>query len=150
MSKKEAVRYYQIEDQSFWIGPPPGDHIKINEEDRESVQLELDRGAHPVLQDDGSWKVQEADQPPVESALRNLRIERDRQLAASDWTQIPDAPLTAAERRLWQAHRQALRDLPQTFTDGRNVVWPVEPETPSSRRRARERVARAANRRINT
>ena len=46
-------------------------------------------------------------------ALAALRAERDRLLRESDWTQLPDAPLTAAERAEWAAYRQALRDLPQ-------------------------------------
>jgi hypothetical protein len=44
----------------------------------------------------------------------DLREIRDRELSASDWTQVPDAPLSAeraAEFSLW---RQQLRDLPQT------------------------------------
>jgi len=46
-------------------------------------------------------------------ALERLRAERDRLLRDSDWTQLPDAPLTPEERAEWAAYRQALRDLPQ-------------------------------------
>lgn len=46
-----------------------------------------------------------------------LRGERDRRLAATDWTQMPDAPLADADRAAWQAYRQALRDMPATTAD---------------------------------
>jgi hypothetical protein len=38
------------------------------------------------------------------------RAERDQALAASDWTQVLDAPV---DRTVWAAYRQALRDLPE-------------------------------------
>ena len=41
-----------------------------------------------------------------------IRGERDRLLATSDWTQLPDAPLTAKQRHAWRDYRQALRDAP--------------------------------------
>lgn len=46
--------------------------------------------------------------------LRLLRVERNRLLADSDWTQVADAPVDAAA---WATYRQALRDLPATVTD---------------------------------
>lgn len=47
----------------------------------------------------------------AEEVLAAARSQRDRELAATDWTQLPDA-LTAAKRKLWAAHRKALRELP--------------------------------------
>ena len=49
---------------------------------------------------------------PVASAEERAaaqRRQRDRLLAASDWTQLPDAPLTAAARKRWSAYRTRLR-----------------------------------------
>ncbi len=55
---------------------------------------------------------------------------RDFQLAGSDWTQLPDSPLTDEEKSAWAKYRQELRDLPDTkgketqpFTEN----WPVAP-----------------------
>jgi hypothetical protein len=45
----------------------------------------------------------------VASKAANVRAARDRALAASDWTQVADAPVDKAE---WATYRQALRDLP--------------------------------------
>lgn len=59
-----------------------------------------------------------------EKLMDELRSTRHRLLAASDWTQVPDAPV---DREAWAAYRQALRDLPANTTDPRNPDWPVQP-----------------------
>lgn len=64
-----------------------------------------------------------------ELAWRDLRAERDRRLAASDWTQLPDAaalldPNVAAD---WARYRQELRDVPDTVADPFEVEWPTPP-----------------------
>lgn len=57
-------------------------------------------------------------------AWRDLRAERDRLLAESDWTVLGDSPTPTAA---WKTYRQALRDLPANTTDPFNVVWPTPP-----------------------
>jgi hypothetical protein len=59
------------------------------------------------------------------AAWQSLRSERTRRLAASDWTQVADAPVDAAA---WATYRQALRDMPGNTTDPHNTVWPTAPE----------------------
>lgn len=56
----------------------------------------------------------------------DAREQRRLALRATDWTQMPDAPLTALERAAYQTYRQALRDLPSApgFPD---VPWPTLP-----------------------
>jgi len=64
--------------------------------------------------------------PQVERDLqwKAIRAERDRLLAASDWTQVSDAPVDAAA---WATYRQQLRDLPQNYILPYDVEWPEEP-----------------------
>jgi hypothetical protein len=57
--------------------------------------------------------------------MDDLRVERDKLLSESDWTQVPDAPVDQAA---WAAYRQALRDLPENTTDPANPVWPTKPQ----------------------
>jgi len=54
-----------------------------------------------------------------------IRAERNKLLVASDWTQLPDAPVDAAA---WATYRQALRDV----TNQANPFAIVWPESPSS------------------
>ena len=62
-------------------------------------------------------------------AWASLRTERDRRLAATDWTQLPDVPLTAEQRAAWQQYRQALRDVPEQPGAPWDVVWPEPPQS---------------------
>lgn len=56
-----------------------------------------------------------------------VRIERNVRLAACDWTQLADCPLSTEQKAAWASYRQALRDLPDTSTDPDSIVWPSEP-----------------------
>jgi hypothetical protein len=49
--------------------------------------------------------------PPEPDKAPEVRLERDSLLKATDWTQLPDAPLTDAQKAAYGAYRQALRDL---------------------------------------
>jgi len=60
-----------------------------------------------------------------------IRKYRDSYLFNSDWTQIPDSPLTTAKKAEWTAYRQALRDIPETYADVTSlsdIIWPIKPE----------------------
>jgi hypothetical protein len=64
----------------------------------------------------------------------DLRYLRDIRLTDSDWTQIPDAPLTEPQKIAWQTYRQELRDLPANIIEPKPLVldpehesWPVPP-----------------------
>lgn len=61
-------------------------------------------------------------QPDPEEQRHQRRMERDRRLAASDWTQLIDSPLPEAQHGPWQAYRQQLRDL-----DMDGIDWPTPP-----------------------
>tara|TARA_B100002019_G_scaffold112790_1_gene97120 strand:- start:47 stop:427 length:381 start_codon:yes stop_codon:yes gene_type:complete len=61
----------------------------------------------------------------TESKWEEVRVERNRLLTESDWTQNPDVPETT--RNAWQPYRQALRDITNTYSSPNDVVWPTEP-----------------------
>ena len=59
-------------------------------------------------------------------AWESIRVQRDKLLAACDWTVMPDVPLSDARKEAWMAYRQELRDI----TDQANplvLVWPTPP-----------------------
>jgi len=55
--------------------------------------------------------------------LKELRAERDRLIAATDWWASSDLTMTAEQT----AYRQALRDITDTYTSPDDVVWPTMP-----------------------
>lgn len=56
-----------------------------------------------------------------------VRRDRNVRLSACDWTQLADAPISAAKAAEWRAYRQRLRDLPATADAAGNVAWPSRP-----------------------
>ena len=62
--------------------------------------------------------------------LADMITERNKQLTASDWTQMPDSPITDEQKQSWRTYRQALRDFPNTYTGGPNdwqASFPTKP-----------------------
>lgn len=100
--------------------------------------LGADERFHPLPQRPGAWAKwsgSEWGDPRTEADLQRevsaqwaaLRAERDRLLAASDWTDLPSARLTDAQRAAWRAYRAALFDLPETTQDPAAPIWPAKP-----------------------
>ena len=55
--------------------------------------------------------------------LKELRAERDRLIAATDWWASSDLTMTAEQT----AYRQALRDITETYSSLDEVEWPTKP-----------------------
>tara|TARA_R110002012_G_C11443487_1_gene590895 strand:+ start:573 stop:791 length:219 start_codon:yes stop_codon:yes gene_type:complete len=57
------------------------------------------------------------------------RETRNSLLAESDWTQMPDSPLTDAQKASWAIYRQSLRDLSdhENWPFLLNTDWPAKP-----------------------
>lgn len=56
-----------------------------------------------------------------------IRSEVQAKLQASDWTQLPDAPLGTEKKTEWVGYRQELRDLTAQEGFPWEVVWPEAP-----------------------
>ena len=59
--------------------------------------------------------------------LSMVRSQRDGLLRFTDWTQLSDAALGDHTAEEWRTYRQALRDVPQTYSRVSEVVWPEDP-----------------------
>ena len=65
-------------------------------------------------------------QAAKDSAMANIRGQRNQLLKDCDWTQIADC---TADKTAWATYRQALRDLPSTITEPRTFIdWPHNPD----------------------
>ena len=59
-----------------------------------------------------------------------IKKKRDHLLLITDYTQLSDNSLTEEKKAEWRIYRQALRDLPQTYssaTSKSDIVWPTKP-----------------------
>ena len=61
--------------------------------------------------------------------LIDFRINRNKRLSDSDWTQMIDSPLSDSKKTEWQTYRQALRDMPSQ--DGFDPLNPSYPDQPT-------------------
>lgn len=66
-----------------------------------------------------------------EIVLLEIRLLRNQLLQGSDWTQLPDSPLSQEEKDLWHTYRQELRDITESVSSNvsySDIVWPTKPE----------------------
>ena len=66
--------------------------------------------------------------PTLEEVAKQRRAERDALISACDYLIMPDYPLAPERRAVWEAYRQALRDVPAQEGFPREVNWPAKPE----------------------
>lgn len=90
-----------------------------------------------------AWQIQDIPQPEPEPEPELPQIEpepepepepisweyvrsmRSMYLKYSDWVVLPDS--NPPNKEAWLTYRQALRNIPQTFTTPESVVWPITP-----------------------
>jgi hypothetical protein len=70
----------------------------------------------------------DSENPPAKTiyTIADRKFYRNQQLRESDWTQLPDAPLTDIEKELWKEYRQQLREL--AFDPNENTEFPQRPD----------------------
>tara|TARA_B100000497_G_scaffold124479_1_gene159031 strand:- start:2162 stop:2647 length:486 start_codon:yes stop_codon:yes gene_type:complete len=72
----------------------------------------------------GGWEFDRKD------LINDVRIERNRKLSSTDWTQMADSPLSEEEQIEWQNYRQSLRDVTDNLgviLSTAEVTWPTIP-----------------------
>lgn len=57
-----------------------------------------------------------------------INFQRRVLLTNSDWTQIPNNPLTPEQQQAWAVYRQELRDVTSQSGYPFNVIWPTPPQ----------------------
>ena len=95
----------------------------------------LDKSQTQPTEDEVNTKIAELE---AAEPFRLLRIERNKLIAETDWTQLKDIDLDIIRERDWKNYRQALRDLPSKSTpkldvngelDMTSVTWPDKPSS---------------------
>ncbi len=95
----------------------------------------LDKSQTKPTEDEINTKIAELE---AAEPFRLLRIERNKLIAETDWTQLKDIDLDIIRERNWKNYRQALRDLPAKNNpkldslgnlDFSSVTWPDKPST---------------------
>ena len=63
---------------------------------------------------------------PPAPTWEQIRAERNNLLKESDWAIMEDAN-PKPSKQAWLDYRQALRNIPQNFTNPEDVIWPQKP-----------------------
>lgn len=72
----------------------------------------------------GKWRTYSIRSKTNDEKWVILKYKRDGLLVESDFTQLEDSP---KDKQAWKTYRQALRDLPATYPNADDVVWPTQP-----------------------
>jgi len=88
-----------------------GDNVVARDKDGNTVSWDADAVATKEAELITAYKLSE------------LRIERNRLIAETDYLALSDATLTSA----MSTYRQALRDITKTATSLDDVAWPTKP-----------------------
>jgi hypothetical protein len=77
-----------------------------------------------------NWTIVDATQEEIDQRLsikwQEVRDERGGRLNSSDWTQLPDSPLTEEQKNAWRQYRQELRDITNQANPF-EIIYPVQP-----------------------
>ena len=93
----------------------------------------LDKNQTKPTEEEVNLKVAELEKG---EPMKLLRVERNKLIAETDWTQANDIPFSTLKKQEWQIYRQQLRDLPANSSpkldsnynlDLTSVTWPTPP-----------------------
>ena len=73
----------------------------------------------------GKMKLDKATHDFVYMTWTEVKLCRNRFLAASDWRDLPS--YAGSNQAAWRTYRQNLRNLPQDYTNVADIVFPTEP-----------------------
>jgi hypothetical protein len=119
--------YYSLSTNGFYdtevIDYPtlPNDIIEITKEQHLNFIHNINMENKELVLQNGSLILQDLVRVPTWS---EIRVKRNSLLVSSDYTQMSDFP---GDKTAWTAYRQALRDLPQTYTNAEDIIWPTAP-----------------------
>jgi hypothetical protein len=79
---------------------------------------------------DMGWVVVgEAPSDPAQATKAELEWERAKKmLSESDWSMLPDVPMTVGVKSKWIEYRKALREIRLQSGFPENITWPAKPE----------------------
>ena len=107
------------------VTPPPYNPLTQVRTDADAVLVDGVWTQQWVVSDKPVDEVEQAKQ----FALNSLRLTRDGELQACDYTQLSDVTLTTEKRVEWATYRQQLRDYMGTVIDPFNPpAWPRRPQ----------------------
>lgn len=110
-------------------------YVLVSEDDYQLLLGNTTGKEHIRNPETGNFEELVAPEFPEEELAAQIRTERDRRLAETDWYMMPDYPISPEGLEAVKAYRQALRDIPGQSGFPKNVQWPVEPQVLSAKKK---------------
>ena len=123
----ESKRINRVKDGDFVVIPEGREMISIT--NAQAAQFESSAGPLFYIGNELKTLNQKIWIDSPESVKNNIRFNRNKLLADSDWTQLPDSPLSTSVKTEWATYRQALRDLTNNIDSNGEVTFPTEPNS---------------------
>lgn len=112
---------YQI-GQIFEGEYPPEAAVFCNDSDKAYIkEIEPGEGVR-------RFQIVAVPEPTDEEVAEQVRAERDRRIAETDWYMMPDYPADPETLEVVKNYRKALRDITLQSGFPRDVEWPVMPK----------------------
>ncbi|MGM3173728.1 tail fiber assembly protein [Dickeya lacustris] len=103
----------------------PGDAVEINDDYYQKLLNDQALGNVIVFDESTRQPIAVTPAPISDVELAQaMRHQRDNLLAASDWTQVADAPV---DKLAWRAYRELLRQVPDQAGFPQDIHWPTLP-----------------------
>ena len=134
--------YWELFPNTSFTGDGPSDEFLA---ENNAKRVNMNKSHDPLTEklescepyEEGDWVYLVHVSPLTEEEIQihknsfwnNIRGVRNDKMTKSDWTQLPDSPLSSEKKAEWAQYRQALRDITKQNIDPRTegVVWPTEP-----------------------
>jgi hypothetical protein len=105
-----------------------GGYVLVSEDDYQLLLGNTTGKEHIRNPETGNFEELVASEFPEEELAAQIRIERDRRLAETDWYMMPDYPADPETLEVVKNYRKALRDITLQSGFPRDVEWPVMPK----------------------
>lgn len=103
----------------------PTDLIEVDALTHKKIIKELYKNNKEIHIVNGNITLTDKQNKPVELTWNHIRDKRKKLLTECDYTQLPDYP--NKDKAEWAVYRQALRDIPQNYSNTSDIVWPTKP-----------------------
>jgi hypothetical protein len=125
--------FHTLEDNQIkpygWL---PVETISENKEIREGVEYIIEENVVKEIittRDKTQEEIENENQFQIEARWHSIRVQRNNLLKESDIEILPDKweVMDLNIKTAWSVYRQNLRNIPQTFSNPDDIIWPTKP-----------------------
>ena len=130
---KNVSNFYCMDDEEVrkfgWL---PIETISDNKQIQERIEYKIEKNVIKeiiITRDKTIEEIEKENQTHIEAKWHSVRAERDNFLKKSDTEVVADKwdKMDSKTKSLWSNYRKKLRDIPTTYSNPDEVIWPQKP-----------------------